>query len=188
MGLRGAFNCVARATRYFRLRHDERTSRLSHHQLYTLDCWWSFALPKAAGTSYRGKVGKPSPIRLSLCPCSDNRVNYNVREQSTLRPSSRYKYLLGTNSKTKNCLLSTCFQVLLKLFLHDKEASRNTKTQTTQVCLTCRSVSHSQPNQLQTYHRIGADEKRVTTTSSFPESFANCCASSHRSRRSNVPV
>jgi hypothetical protein len=101
MGLRAAFNRVARATRYFRLRHDERTSRLSHHQLYTLDCWWSFALPKAAGTSYRGKVGKPSPIRLSLCPCSDNRVNYNVREQSTLGPSSRYKYLLGTNCKDK---------------------------------------------------------------------------------------
>jgi hypothetical protein len=80
-------------------------------------------------------------MRLSLCPRSDDQVNYNVREQSTSRPSSRYKYLLGTNSQTKNWYPSTCFQALLRLPLYDKETSRNTKTQTIQVCLTCRSVS-----------------------------------------------
>jgi hypothetical protein len=73
---------------------------------HTLDRWWGFALPKAAGGSHRGKVGELSPIRPSLCPGSDVQVNYNVREQSTSRPSSRYKYLLWTDLQTKNRLPS----------------------------------------------------------------------------------
>jgi hypothetical protein len=158
---------------------------------YTLDRWWGFAHPKAAGSSHCGKVAshqKPSQIRLSLCPRSDDQVNYNVREQSASRPSSRYKYLLGTNSQTKNCYLSTCFQAFLKLPLYDKEASQHTKTQAIQRRLICRSVSRGQPNQLRTYQRIGAGEKRVVATSSFPEPFANCYASSRRSKHSNGPT
>jgi len=63
---------------------------VTYHR-YTIDCWWGLDRPKAARSSYRGMVAKPSPIRLSLCPGSDEQVNYNVREQSNSRPSSRYK-------------------------------------------------------------------------------------------------
>jgi hypothetical protein len=45
---------------------------------------------------------------------------------------------------------------------------------------------HSHPNQLPTCQSIGAGEKRVAATGSFPEHFANCYASMRRSKQASV--
>lgn len=103
-GLRAVFDCAALAMRYFGLRGDERTRRQKHLSSRHTRVLVGHRLPKAASRSHRGMVDEPSPIRVSLCPCSDDQVSYNVREQSISRPGSRYKYLLWTDLQTKNRL------------------------------------------------------------------------------------
>ena len=105
-GLRAVFDCGALALRYFGLRNDERTIREWHLSSRHARLQVGRRLPKAAARSHRGMVKKPSPMRMSLCPCSDDQVSYNVREQTYSRPVSRYKYHLWTDLQTKNRLPS----------------------------------------------------------------------------------